>query len=724
MSMALAKHRWRFFRSGGFDQVRLETVADLKALDQLDLKLWASLACPVKGIEFDERTLAYIDSDGDGRIRAPEILSAVRWTLAHLAQPEVLFSTQALPLSAIDTQSEAGQQLLKSAQHLLRNLGRADATALSVADTEDLAKIFPPSQPNGDGLVPAALTSDERLQALIQDIIAIYGADTDRSGEPAVSEEKITHFFDAAEALQAWRERLRLEGAQLAPLGENSEAAVATYQAVAAKVEDFFMRTQFAAYDARAALLMNGSETELSQLSAQALHVSNEEALRMPLAQISADRTLPLLRGINPAWATAMKAFREQLVKPLLGEREELGFSEWQDLQNRLAAHLAWLAEKPSSTLDAVEPARLQDYLAHDAREALLALVTLDRSVEAEANSILEADKLVRLQRFLVPLLNNFVALRDFYTGDKGVFQAGTLYLDGRSFDLCVEVTDAARHAQLAGLSRTYLAYCDCTRQGSSVKKTIVAAVTAGSAGNLMAGRNGVFYDRKGQDWDATISRIVENPISLREAFWSPYRRIGRLVSEQAQKMAASKEQAVNDKMAGKVGDVAAQVGAPPLAPGSAAVAPFDIGKFVGIFAAIGLALGAIGTALAAMVAGLVSLQWWQIPLVVLAVLLLISGPAMILAWFKLRARNLGPILDANGWAVNTQAKINIPFGSALTHLACLPAGAERSFSDPYASRQQRLLWWGVALLLIIALAWGWQQAWFSPLAVPAASQS
>jgi hypothetical protein len=39
-------HKWRFFRSGGFDQVRLETGADLKALDQLDPKLWAALrAC-------------------------------------------------------------------------------------------------------------------------------------------------------------------------------------------------------------------------------------------------------------------------------------------------------------------------------------------------------------------------------------------------------------------------------------------------------------------------------------------------------------------------------------------------------------------------------------------------------------------------------------------------------------------------------------------------------
>src|ERR1039458_2429258 len=65
-------HTWKFFRAGGFDQVRLETGADLMALDQLDQKLWVALACPTTGLEFDKVTLALIDTDKDGRIRAPE----------------------------------------------------------------------------------------------------------------------------------------------------------------------------------------------------------------------------------------------------------------------------------------------------------------------------------------------------------------------------------------------------------------------------------------------------------------------------------------------------------------------------------------------------------------------------------------------------------------------------------------------------------------------------
>lgn len=723
-------HRWRFFRSGGFDQVRIETVDDLRALGQLDLKLWASLACPVQGLEFDARTLRYIDSDGDGRVRVPEVLAAVRWALDHLTDPEVLFAGPGLPLAAIRTDTAEGASLLASARHILRNLGRPDADRLTTADTDDLALLFPAGQTNGDGLVPASLSDDPRLQALIEDIIASLGGETDRSGAPAVSEALVERFFAEAEALEAWRAR-RLAppavigdagGAAVAglPEGDAAVAAIESYEAVAEKIEDFFMRSQFAAYDARAATLMNGSEAELGQLAAQTLHAGNAEALRMPLAQVRAGGELPLGDGVNPAWADALGRFRAHVVTPLLGARESLTLTDWRMLRERFGAHLAWLGGKPETALESVPEERLRQYLAcdpdsSDARAGLQALIAADLAVAAESDATLDADRLVRYQRHLVPLLNNFVAFRDFYSGSKAVFQSGTLFLDGRSFDLCVQVNDAARHATLAALSRSYLLYCDCRRKDDSkAAMTIVAAVTAGGAGNLMAGRNGVFYDRQGNDWDATIARIVENPVSLRDAFWAPYRRIGRMISEQAQKFAAAKEQAVNDKASAGVAGASEKVAAGAAAPAPGASA-FDIGKFVGIFAAIGLALGAIGTALATVVSGLLGLPWWQLPLVLLAIVLLISGPAVVLAWFKLRQRNLAPILDANGWAVNTEARINIPFGTALTHLARLPRNASRSWHDPHAGRRARLAWLLLGLLLAAGSVWGWQSGFFSP---------
>jgi hypothetical protein len=105
---------------------------------------------------------------------------------------------------------------------------------------------------------------------------------------------------------------------------------------------------------------------------------------------------------------------------------------------------------------------------------------------------------------------------------------------------------------------------------------------------------------------------------------------------------------------------------------------------------------------------GLLGLTWWQMPLAIGGLMLLISCPAVILAWFKLRSRNLGPILDANGWAVNARARINIPFGTLLTQLAQLPPGAQRALSDPYAEKEQPWTMYLILAAIVFAAAIWW----------------
>ena len=132
---------------------------------------------------------------------------------------------------------------------------------------------------------------------------------------------------------------------------------------------------------------------------------------------------------------------------------------------------------------------------------------------------------------------------------------------------------------------------------------------------------------------------------------------------------------------------------AAPVAP------PFDIAKFAGIFAAIGVAVGMVGTMLTSILDGLVALSWWQVILVFVGIMLLISGPAMVLAWMKLRRRNIAPLLNANGWAVNANSKISIPFGETLTDLPKYP---KLKLKDPY---KKSMPGWKKALISIAAVA-------------------
>ena len=128
---------WRFFRAGGFDQVQLETGADLMNLDKLDQKLWVALACPTTGLEFDPKTLALIDTDKDGRIRAPELIAAVKWAGSMLKNPDdIVKGGDFLAFDSINDATPEGKQLLASARQIAQNLGRADAKGISLEDLE------------------------------------------------------------------------------------------------------------------------------------------------------------------------------------------------------------------------------------------------------------------------------------------------------------------------------------------------------------------------------------------------------------------------------------------------------------------------------------------------------------------------------------------------------------------------------------------------------------
>lgn len=680
LPMPPTTHTWRFFRAGGSDQVALETADDLRNLRQLDPTLWVALACPVKGLEFDERTLALMDADGDARIRVPEVLVAVEWACAQLRDPAVLYRGGDLALASLNDATEEGQRLLASAREILKSLGKPDASTISVADTMEKVRVFAQSRFNGDGVVALEIIEDPTLRRVAEQVIATMGAVTDRSSRAGVSKDTLDAFFAECEAYIAWYERSASEAGTLLPLGEATVPAFAALQAVRGKIEDFFARCRLASFDSRATAALNRDQADYVALSARDLSTANVEIAAFPLARIEAGRSLPLTEGLNPSWSAAMSAFRALVVQPLLGSRDALSESDWAVVQAKFAAYAAWEAEKHGAKVEALGVATIRAILAGSARRELDALVAQDNAVAPAMNAIDNVERMARYQRDLVLLLNNFVAFRDFYSRERqAVFQAGTLYLDGRRADLVVRVDDAGKHAALAGLAKCYLAYCDCTRPGGE-RLTVAAAFTGGDADNLMVGRNGVYFDRKGRDWDATITKIVENPISIRQAFWSPYKKLVRLIEEQVAKRAAA-GQAASDTRVAAVATTTATLDTqkPPADP------PRKID--VGTVAALGVAVGAIGAfvmGILGYVTGVFGLPFWQACLVFAGVVLVISLPSMAIAWLKLRQRNLGPVLDANGWAVNGRVKMNVPFGATLTTVGQAPLNAQSSFAVRY----------------------------------------
>ncbi len=321
-------------------------------------------------------------------------------------------------------------------------------------------------------------------------------------------------------------------------------------------------------------------------------------------------------------------------------------------------------------------------------------------------------EKLLLLCRDFVTLLRNFVSFQDFYAHRSkallgrgaddespwAIFQAGTLVIDQRACNLCLKVNDMAKHNTQAPDSGMFLIYCNCKHHATGKTMQIVAAMTVGDIRNLKVGKNALFYDRQGQDWEAEVVKIIDNPISIGQAFWSPYRKLGEWVSGLITKSAAEKEKKSFAELTAKLQN--------PPAAGAAQSAPFDVAKFAGIFAAIGLAIGSIGTFLTSLLSEVKEMHAWAL-LIVPVVLIVISGPSMVLAWMKLRKRNLAPLLNANGWAINADAIVNVLFGNTLTEKAQYPIV---KMKDPHAKIKKLTKGgkWAIAIaaiLIIIAAA-------------------
>ena len=544
---------------------------------------------------------------------------------------------------------------------------------ISLADTKDIAAIFVKTQFNGDGVVTESTTDDADLKAVITTAVATLGGVADRSGAMGVDAATLDNFYKALADYSAWK-AAEVE----APFGDKTDAAIAAYNALDAKVKDFFMRSKLAAFSPDSTASLDVQTSSIQAISAENLTGKTDDIAAYPIARVTGKAEIDLSAPVNPAWAAQF-----ELVKSVaFDDKKVLTEADWAAVGAQFAAYTAWKGAKAGAAVEGLGLDAIKKFIEEDKKAALLDLIAQDAALAEEAANIDMVTKFLYVLRDFYRLLCNFVTLSDFYDRDKeAIFQCGRLIIDQRECRFCMHVADMAKHNASAAASGMFLVYCDCTTKSKPGKLSIVAAVTVGEIGDLVAGKNAVFYDNTGLEWDAVITKVVDNPISISQSFWSPYRRMAKVVENLITKSAA-------DKDAKMMADATAKINAAPtVAPAAgadgkpAAAPPFDIAKFAGIFAALGMAFGMIGTALSGLLDSMKGMGW-KLILVFIGIMLVISGPAMVLAWLKLRRRNIAPLLNANGWAVNAASKISIPFGETLTDRAKFPT---LKLKDPYA---------------------------------------
>lgn len=694
------KYKWNFVNVGGSARVRINSGEDIAHLAELDPKMWTVLSCPTTGLEIDDKSLKYMDCDGDGKLRINDVISVSQWIMSMLKDKDlILKGSNSIDINDINTDDANGKKLFSSAKQILENLGK-EGTVISLSDTADITAIFAKTRFNGDGVITEASTDDADLKATITAAVTTTAGVADRSGAQGVNAELIESFYKNLNDYVAWCDA-KVE----APFGDNTDAVINAYNALDAKVKDFFMRSKLAAFSPNSMASLDIQTSRIDAISAENLSTKNDEIAAYPLTHITGKSEIDINAAINPVWDNnfnTIKSLALDASKTVITEKD------WAEIGGKFAAYQAWRNAKAGAAVEGLGIDAIKNFIAQDKKAELLDLVAQDAALKEESDNIEMVDKFLYIFRDFYKLLKNFVTFNDFYNKDndvKAIFQCGTLIIDQRACKFCMRVNDTAKHSASAAPSGMYLVYCDCTTKSKPAKLQIVAAMTVGDIGALTVGKNGIFYDNDGLEWDAVITKIIDNPINISQSFWSPYRRMATAIENLINKSAA-------DKDAKMMANATANINAAPAKtadPKATAVAapPFDIAKFAGIFAAIGMAVGMIGTALASIFKGLFALKWWQLIILFVGIILVISGPAMVMAWMKLRRRNIAPLLNANGWAINSNAKISIPFGETLTEIAKYP---KMKLNDPYAKKGMKP-WqsWFLSIftaILIVVVLW------------------
>jgi hypothetical protein len=506
------------------------------------------------------------------------------------------------------------------------------------------------------------------------EVLKIMGLDKTTITLPELDEFLKDYDENAVKALEDTLENMSVA---VAPYKDNSDDAVAAVDAIRDKVTDYFLRCKFIQFHDDCAAALDVSVEKVAEISEKNFATNIEEISKYPLSKPRADALLPLKGGINPAWQSQFAKVKELVLDVDYPGKDALTEEEWNAAVAKIDAYVEAKNEETKNI--------------HDGHEERLT---------NEHDVIKPLERLLHLYRDFYTLLRNYVAMIDFYNKDiPAVFQAGQLYIDSRRLDLCLKVgPEVAKHMDNSELSDMFLIYCKCTSRVKNETMNIVAVLTSGDINNIRVGKNAVFYDNSGQDWDAVVTHVKENPISVREAFWSPYRKFGRWCKEKFTKSAEEKEAAAFENLTAKADATTTAVAAPGAAP-AAAKKPFDIAKFAGIFAAIGIGLGMVIQALTGIL-GAVFHSWLSAIIFILIIMLCISGPSMVLAWIKLRGRNLGPVLNANGWAINSKIIVNSRFGRTLTQRAKYPAVVMSK--DPYAPMPKWLIWLIFILIVLV----------------------
>ena len=665
----------RFVRYGRTCQLRIEDYRDIISIPDLNDALWTATSAPVSAFDCDPAFAAFMDSDGNGRIRTDEVRAAIQWLQSRISQPEKLhWGAEALALEAVVADVPEGRQLLDGARYVLNAEGRTDAPSIDLPLVRGFLAALTQRPLNGDGIIiPEAAERDE-LSSFIADVISCTGGTTDACGKPGMSARNLEAFNSAARAFLEWRNKAQAAGdgttSRVMPLGDATAGAYEVFIRNSDKIDQYFALCRALQFEPNLA----------SHIKSQASHFEGGELIssdrlnawleRFPLARPREAMELSLEAGmLNPAYRSWIAALKAEVLAPVLGtDRDALSEPEWLRVKEALFPFGAYLAEKQGANVEKLPLETIQGYLDGDFSSRALELIACDSEVAGVLSQVRELERMLLCQKYLLRFLNNFVCFSDLYSPERrAMFEIGSAVIDGRWFNLAIKVDNLAEHAEQARTSNLFTVYLELTRQAADVRRVVALPATSGSRGNLVVGKRGVFLDTGGMEHEARIVRIIENPISVKEALTAPFVRLSTFVVGKIEALSASSEQELQKSTDRLVAEPPART-----APSEAGVTAARSGLLVGL----SLSAAAIGSAFAFITKTFAGMSRTQALLGLLGAVVVVMVPVSVIAILKLRSQDLSALLEACGWAINTRMRLTSQQRRQFTRRPPYPQGA------------------------------------------------
>lgn len=686
----------KFNKFGKAYHLVLETPADLRDALAIDDSFWAVTSAPTTAFDEDPAFLKYLDSDGNGRIRSDEVRAALRWLLARLADDaKVGAPSDDMPVASVASADDAGKAIHTTIAYVNEQAGRSDGV-IRLADVRAAMSSLQGKPLNGDGvLVPDAADTPE-LKAWIEAAVKATGGTPDISGKQGVSSDQIAAFKDAVHDFLAWKAQGAADNKETMPLGADTPDVYALYARHAEAIDRFFFLADFERFDPERAAKFIAAKSD-TDTAAAALDSA-------PLARPAPDGSLPLDGSlVNPARRADVEALRNGLFGRVLGTKDPAAATEadWKKVKAALAPYGAYLAAKKGAIAEALPADMLPVWDKGDFADRAAKLQEEDKVVAQRVAAFADLEKLLLYHRRLPRFVNNYVALTQLYDPKQtALFERGRLLIDGRWFNLAIQIPDPAAHAAVAKNGGLYTMYLKIEpHEGAGAPFTVVVPATSGTRGNLAVGKRGVFFDLQNHEYDATIVSLVENPISLKEAILAPFQNIAKSVLGKIENMGAAASSKIEAAGTGAATD--ALDGKKPAAP---APAPAAGGPAGGMFMTISIAIAALGSAFA-FLAKSVSEMSWTSRLVTLAVLLaVVFGPIVLAGVLKLMRQDLGPIIEGCGWAVNKSMRLTHRLRRQFTLRMPYPKEADGTPCKRFLAGLLTLL---VAAALVLCVVFG-----------------